>query len=74
MERTLRYLTDGSDLVLTPRFSPTNQQVAYMAYPQTGQPQSLSAGCGKRQTEFAGQFPEHDLFSSLLAGREAKSS
>jgi TolB protein len=26
------YLTDGSDLVLTPRFSPTNQEVVYMSY------------------------------------------
>jgi TolB protein len=27
-----RYLTDGSALVLTPRFSPTRQQITYMAY------------------------------------------
>ncbi|MBI1214239.1 MAG: Tol-Pal system protein TolB [Alphaproteobacteria bacterium] len=27
-----RYLTDGSALVLTPRFSPTQQQITYMAY------------------------------------------
>ena len=27
-----RYLTDGSALVLTPRFSPTMQQITYMAY------------------------------------------
>jgi TolB protein len=33
----LRYLTDGGDLVLTPRFSPSSQQVVYMSY-QSGQP------------------------------------
>jgi TolB protein len=27
-----RYLTDGDTLVLTPRFSPTRQQITYMAY------------------------------------------
>lgn len=27
-----RYLTDGRTLVLTPRFSPTQQQITYMAY------------------------------------------
>ena len=28
----VRYLTEGNELVLTPRFSPTNQQIAYMSY------------------------------------------
>ena len=28
----VRYLTEGNSLVLTPRFSPTQQQIAYMAY------------------------------------------
>jgi len=28
----VRYLTEGSSLVLTPRFSPTSQYVAYMSY------------------------------------------
>jgi len=27
-----KFLTDGRDLVLTPRFSPTQQQITYMAY------------------------------------------
>ena len=27
-----RYLTNGTDLVLTPRFSPTSQEVTYMSY------------------------------------------
>ncbi|WP_118136514.1 Tol-Pal system beta propeller repeat protein TolB [Oceanicella sp. SM1341] len=33
----LRYLTDGSSMVLTPRFNPTSQEVIYMSY-QTGEP------------------------------------
>ena len=28
----VRYLTEGNSLVLTPRFSPTEQQIAYMSY------------------------------------------
>lgn len=31
-----RYLTDGRNLVLTPRFSPTEQQITYMSYGDTG--------------------------------------
>ena len=31
-----KYLTDGRDLVLTPRFSPTRQQIAYMSYGKRG--------------------------------------
>ncbi len=31
-----KYLTDGSDLVLTPRFSPTKQLITYMSYGRTG--------------------------------------
>jgi TolB protein len=30
--QNLRYLTDGSNLVLTPRFSPTSAEITYMAY------------------------------------------
>jgi len=53
----LRYLTDGSDLVLTPRFSPTNQQVAYMAYPQTGQPQVFLLDVENGRRQLLGNFP-----------------
>ena len=28
----IKYLTLGSELVLTPRFNPTNQMVTYMSY------------------------------------------
>lgn len=29
----LRYLSNGSELILTPRFSPVRQEITYMAYP-----------------------------------------
>ncbi|MEM6847328.1 MAG: Tol-Pal system beta propeller repeat protein TolB [Pseudomonadota bacterium] len=46
----LKYLTDGRDLVLTPRFSPAGQTVAYMSY-EGGQPQVylLDVETGQRQ-------------------------
>src|SRR5690242_10608864 len=34
----IRYLTKGSDLVLTPRFNPTSQDIAYMSYGTGDQP------------------------------------
>lgn len=34
----IRYLTDGSDIVLSPRFSPNNREVIYTSY-ATGQPE-----------------------------------
>lgn len=34
----IRPLTRGQNLVLTPRFSPTSQEIAYMAYNPAGQP------------------------------------
>jgi TolB protein len=33
-----RYLTNGTELVLTPRFSPTSQEVTYMSYGRGDQP------------------------------------
>lgn len=46
----LKYLTDGSDLVLTPRFSPAGQMVTYMSY-ESGRPQVylLDVESGRRQ-------------------------
>jgi TolB protein len=52
----LRYLTDGSSLVLTPRFSPSEQQIAYMSY--EGKPAvyiyNLTAGSRVRLGNFPG--------------------
>jgi TolB protein len=53
----IRYLTDGRALVLTPRFSPNEQMVAYMSY-ETGAPAvyiyNLSSGSRYRLGNFPG--------------------
>ncbi len=53
----VRYLTDGNSLVLTPRFSPNEQQIAYMSY-ESGQPAvyiyNLSTGNRYRLGNFPG--------------------
>jgi TolB protein len=53
----MRYLTDGSSLVLTPRFSPSEQQIAYMSY-EGGKPAvyiyNLTAGSRVRLGNFPG--------------------
>jgi TolB protein len=54
----IRYLTKGTDLVLTPRFSPTSQEVAYMAYGIGDQPPRvflMDTETGNRQE--VGKFP-----------------
>ncbi|WP_114010842.1 Tol-Pal system beta propeller repeat protein TolB [Cohaesibacter intestini] len=52
----VRYLTDGRNLVLTPRFSPTKQEITYMAL-EDGQPRAylLDIETGRRSN--VGQFP-----------------
>ena len=51
----LRYLTDGRELVLTPRFSPTTQEITYMAF--TGeQPRVYLLNIETGQRELVGNF------------------
>jgi TolB protein len=52
----LRYLTRGDDLVLTPRFSPSTQQITYMSYGQ-GEPRVLLLNIENGQREIVGNFP-----------------
>jgi len=52
----VRYLTRGDDLVLTPRFSPTNQEVCYMSYGR-GDPRVLLLNIETGQREVVGDFP-----------------
>ncbi len=52
----VRYLTQGAELVLTPRFSPTNQNVVYMAY-DGGRPQVYLLDIDTGQREVVGNFP-----------------
>jgi TolB protein len=52
----VRYLTNGSDLVLTPRFSPSRQEVTYMAY-AGADPKVYLLNIETGQQEVVGNFP-----------------
>jgi TolB protein len=52
----VRYLTRGEDLVLTPRFSPTSQEVTYMSYGR-GEPRVVLLNIETMQREVVGDFP-----------------
>jgi TolB protein len=51
-----RYLTDGRSLVLTPRFSPTRQQIAYMSY-ERGAPRVYLYDLSTGSRQVLGEFP-----------------
>ena len=51
-----RFLTDGRSIVLTPRFSPTRQEITYMSY-EGGQPQVYLLQLETGQRELVGNFP-----------------
>lgn len=50
------YLTRGEQLVLTPRFSPTSQEITYMAY-TNGDPRVFLLNIETGQREVVGNFP-----------------
>ena len=52
----VRYLTRGDDLVLTPRFSPSTQEITYMSYGQ-GEPRVYLLNIETGQREIVGNFP-----------------
>ncbi len=52
----VRYLTRGSDLVLTPRFSPSTQEITYMEFGQ-GDPRVYLYNIETGQREIVGNFP-----------------
>ena len=52
----VRFLTDGSHLVLTPRFSPTAQEITYLSYYQN-QPRVYLLNIDTGQQEVVGDFP-----------------
>jgi len=52
----VRYLSDGRALTLTPRFSPTRQEITYMSY-ESGQPQVYLLQIETGQRELVGNFP-----------------
>jgi TolB protein len=51
-----RYLTDGRNLVLTPRFSPTAQEITYLSY-QNNRPRVYIFNIDTGQQEVLGDFP-----------------
>jgi TolB protein len=53
----VRLLSDGSQLVLTPRFSPTEQQITYMSYSREGQPRVVLMDLRTGQQSVLGNFP-----------------
>nr|WP_306269600.1 Tol-Pal system beta propeller repeat protein TolB [Pararhizobium sp. IMCC3301] len=53
---SLQYLTSGGELVLTPRFSPSRQEITYMSY-ATGNPQVFLLNIDTGQREVVGNFP-----------------
>ncbi len=52
----VRYLTRGEDLVLTPRFSPSTQEITYMEFGQ-GDPRVRLLNIETGQREVVGNFP-----------------
>jgi TolB protein len=52
----VKYLTRGEELVLTPRFSPSTQEITYMAYGQ-GDPRVYLYNIETGQREVVGNFP-----------------
>ncbi len=52
----VRLLSQGQDLVLTPRFSPTNQEIAYMSYTRD-QPKVFIMNLETGKRELVGDFP-----------------
>lgn len=51
-----KFLTNGNDIVLSPRFSPKRQEVVYISY-ATGQPKVMLINVDTRQRELVGNFP-----------------
>ena len=52
----IRLLTEGRDLVLTPRFSPTNREIAFMSY-EGGSPRVFLFNIESGQKRVVGDFP-----------------
>jgi TolB protein len=52
----VRYLTRGAELVLTPRFSPSTQEITYMEFGQ-GDPKVYLFNIENGQREIVGNFP-----------------
>jgi len=51
-----KYLTDGTDLVLTPRFSPDGKRILYLSY-KNGLPKVYMLDLRSGRTQIVGKFP-----------------
>ena len=56
-QATHRFLTDGSYLVLTPRFSPNSQKITYMSYVNRNSPRVYIFDIETGKQEIVGEFP-----------------
>lgn len=55
------YVSDGRELVLTPRFSPTKQEITYMAYGPNNTPRVYLQQIELGQRELVGTFPNMSI-------------
>ena len=53
----VRLLSKGDELVLTPRFSPTSQEITYLSYTREQQPRVVLMNIETGQREVVGDFP-----------------
>jgi len=53
---SVRYLSDGRSISITPRFSPTRQEITYMSY-ESGEPRVYLLQIETGQRELVGNFP-----------------
>ena len=67
-----RYLTDGRTIVLTPRFSPTLQEIIYMSYAERHRRASTCRTSTPDRSELLGDFPGMTLRAALLARRHRR--
>jgi len=56
----LRYLSDGREIAITPRFSPSRQEITYMAY-ANGVPRVYLQQIETGQRELVGSFPNMSI-------------
>ncbi len=66
----VRYLTRGTDLVLTPRFNPAAQEITYMSY-GADQPRVYLLNIETGQREVVGDFPGMTFAPRFSPGRPA---
>ncbi len=64
-----RFLTDGAWLVLTPRFHPTRDEIAFMSY-ANNRPRVYLFDLGSGHQQVLGEFDGHDVRAALQPGRQ----